>query len=1392
MTTATASANGTAPFPKTPCDAAKLYLSKGRAPIPLPPRSKKAVLKDWPNLRLTPANLEVNFPTGGENVGLLLGEPSGGLIDVDLDAPEAVAVAPFLLPATPLESGRAGKPRSHFWFVVDDPPAKATEEHKDLDGTMLIELRSTGAQTVVPPSRHEDTGELIVWHEFGEPAHVVAENLLQAVREVAAAALLSRHWPERGSRDEAAMALAGGLIRAGWDEEKVSRFLVAVAKAAGDEEAHARAGKAARASLKLKNDKNITGWPTLSRKLGQAGEAVVRRVRGWLLMDSGDCGNNEPQPWPDAIPLGEVPDVPPFPVAVLPGPMRRLVEETAWAMNCPLDFAAVPLLALAGGALGNARHLAITRTHTQPPLLYAVIVSLPGTTKSPVLKLLRRPFDDVQGRYLEEWRAQLDAWEQAEPDERGPRPVLKRCIVSDVTTESLGIVLCENPRGLVMVRDELAGLVAGMNQYKGGKGHDRQVYLALWAGDAILIDRKSDRALKGAPLYVTDPFTGIVGSVQPAVLDRLRGEPVRGMPPPDDGFLDRFLFAYPEGLRAIGEEWREVSEEALNAWREAIERLLGLSMVASEEGRPRPFYVHLTSSGKQAWQRFTHAHAEEVNAADFPPHLAGPWAKLKGYGARLALIVHYLRWVCGEATGEDVDGESMDRATALVAYFKAHARKVHAVMDADPRIADARKVFRWIVTNRRQRFQKRDAYQALKGTFKMADDLDPVMTVLEKHALIRQAPPTDRTGPGRKPSPFYEVHPRLPEVAPHNSHNSQNSLCGAGSGTPYPNSGDCGNCGEQVGDDGPAPEAEDDPDADSAPEPRPSAPPYLLVKDQSGLQTVIQALEETALVGLDLETTGLDPRADHVRLLSLALNTTDGGTFNYLVDCFAVDPAALFPALAEKELIIHNGAFDLAFMARRGFTPAGKVHDTMLLARLLTAGTNERNDLAACCSRWLNRSLNKEQQTSDWTGALSANQLAYAVADVEVLAPLLKVLTTKIKDASLANVEKIEARALPAFVWLAGNGVPFDRAGWDALTAEASSRAKQLIVQLDAVAPSRPGFLAVAGAWDWNSPLQIKEAFAAAGFAVDSTADDELAKIDHPMATLLRDYRAARKLETTYGNEWAAHVSTDGRIYASWNQLGTVAGRISCSEPNLQQIPRDVRYRRCFKAPPGRVLVKADYSQLQLRIAAKISGDEATLDAYARGEDLHTLTARKLTGQAEVSNADRHLAKAVNFGLLFGAGAKRLMVYAKTSYGIDLTEEEARHYRRAFFNAYPGLERWQKRAGNSTAKECRTLAGRRRLLDDKTPFTFRLNSPVQGTEADGAKLALALLWERREQVPGAFPVLFVHDEIVVECDEDKAEAVANWLKTAMTEAMAPLIAPVPAEVEVKVARTWSG
>jgi DNA polymerase-1 len=565
-------------------------------------------------------------------------------------------------------------------------------------------------------------------------------------------------------------------------------------------------------------------------------------------------------------------------------------------------------------------------------------------------------------------------------------------------------------------------------------------------------------------------------------------------------------------------------------------------------------------------------------------------------------------------------------------------------------------------------------------------------------------------------------------------------------------------------------------------------PAYRLVTDEAGLQTVAVALDGTALVGIDTETTGLDPRADRVRLLSLSTDAGDEGRFTWLVDCFAVDPAPLWGVLAEKELVGHNLLFDLQFLSPIGFVPAGTVRDTLHLAQLLSAGTTDRNTLALCCERYLGKALDKSEQTSDWSGALSDEQLAYAASDVDVLVPLLKAMSRKIVEAKLETIANIEQRCLPAVFWMAQHGVALDAYRWRVLARDAEHDAEQLRGELDHAAPNRPGTLNGCSPWNWNSTDQVQEVFGLLGIKIEKADEDTLAAIDHPLAQLLRRYRDASKRAGSFGDGWLSHVAADGRVYPTWRQMGAASGRMSCSDPNMQQLPRG-DHRRCVVAPAGHVLVKADYSQIELRIAAKISGDKALLDAYRRGDDLHTITAQRVLGIQHVTKQHRQLAKAVNFGLLFGMSAKGFLQYAKSNYGIEMTLADAYRLREAFFRSHPGLAAWH-RSIPSAAIDTRTLTGRRRL--DVRRFTEKLNTPVQGSGACGLKAALGLLWERRQQCPGAFPVLAVHDEILVEADADKADAAAAWLKQAMLDGMAPLIDPVAVEVEVTIGRTWGG
>jgi hypothetical protein len=270
-------------FPEDARSAAAIYLAKCLAPIPLPIRSKNPDYLNWTSLRLQLETLDQYFPPGeARNVGVLNGQPSQNHVDVDLDCEEARRVGRLLLPKTGWIFGRKTAAYSHWIFKTDVALDVAQVEHKDLDGAMLLELRGSGGMTVYPPSLHRDTGERIAWLSFTEPAQVKLAELERSVRRVAAATLLARHWPTRGTRDQAAMALTGGLLRTGWNEDEVSRFVEAMAVAADDEELRARASKAKRTGARQADDKATTGWPTLVEHLGDAGAEVVKRVQDWL------------------------------------------------------------------------------------------------------------------------------------------------------------------------------------------------------------------------------------------------------------------------------------------------------------------------------------------------------------------------------------------------------------------------------------------------------------------------------------------------------------------------------------------------------------------------------------------------------------------------------------------------------------------------------------------------------------------------------------------------------------------------------------------------------------------------------------------------------------------------------------------------------------------------------------------------------------------------------------------------------------------------------------------------------------------------------------------------------------------------------------------------------
>lgn len=569
--------------------------------------------------------------------------------------------------------------------------------------------------------------------------------------------------------------------------------------------------------------------------------------------------------------------------------------------------------------------------------------------------------------------------------------------------------------------------------------------------------------------------------------------------------------------------------------------------------------------------------------------------------------------------------------------------------------------------------------------------------------------------------------------------------------------------------------------------------PYTLLTTTADVQAALPTLLTALALGLDSETTGLDPRRHRLRLVQFATPE-----HVYILDAFRADVRLLAPVFAQApRLVGHNLKFDLHFLAAAGLPmPEGaRLFDTMLAAQLLDAaagGAPLKYNLAAVADRYLGETVDKTEQTSNWAAAtLTPEQVAYAAKDAAILLPLAERLDAELTAANLQATAALEMRALPAIVWLEQTGAPFDGDAWQALSDAAVYEKFRLEDTLTEATGT--GDMFGKSTVNWSSPDQVLRLLQERGHNIQHTDEASLLPLVEadPVIKLLLEHREASRKANVYGIEWLqkhAHPTT-GRIHADYFQLGSRAGRMSCQRPNLQQVPRDKAYRACFRPAPGRVLVKADYSQIELRIAAELTGDKRLLAAYRTGEDVHTVTAAAVLGaQDGVTPSQRQAAKALNFGLLYGMGAKTLREHAATNYGVVLTQQEAEDFRAGFFRTYTGLQAWHRRQPPDPV-DTRTVGGRRRLGVQR--FTEKLNTPVQGTGADGLKAALALLWETRHECPSAVPVFCVHDEIVLEVDEADAEMAKAWLARYMVQGMQQFLKRVPVVVEATIGQDWS-
>jgi hypothetical protein len=279
----------------------------------------------------------------------------------------------------------------------------------------------------------------------------------------------------------------------------------------------------------------------------------------------------------DLIELSAVPPPPAFPLDVLPTELARYVVGVGAMVNCPPDYAAVPLLALAGAAIGATRALEIKAGHAERPALYAAVIGRPSSGKTPAQNNVAQPVRDAQSRHHEAFRRARQAQQGAA--DGADEPVERILYVDDITVEKLAVVLQQNPRGVAVIKDELTGWVRAMDAHRGGKGADKQHWLSAWSGGQITVRRKTER---DGPGFVPHAFVAVVGGLPPDMLSAVRGGSAA------DGFMDRILFSYPDPLGAAAEDWSSISDEAADAWRRVLSFLWSIEADCEPAGGTRP------------------------------------------------------------------------------------------------------------------------------------------------------------------------------------------------------------------------------------------------------------------------------------------------------------------------------------------------------------------------------------------------------------------------------------------------------------------------------------------------------------------------------------------------------------------------------------------------------------------------------------------------------------------------------------------------------------------------------------------------------------------------------------------------------------------------------------
>jgi DNA polymerase-1 len=595
---------------------------------------------------------------------------------------------------------------------------------------------------------------------------------------------------------------------------------------------------------------------------------------------------------------------------------------------------------------------------------------------------------------------------------------------------------------------------------------------------------------------------------------------------------------------------------------------------------------------------------------------------------------------------------------------------------------------------------------------------------------------------------------------------------------------------------------------------------YEIITTQEALNAWLAKLAAAPLISFDTETDSLDYLRARIVGVPFAVSAGEAAyvplSHDYPGAPAQLDTgsvlAALKPLLEDeaKPKLGHHLKFDCHILANYGIALAGHRYDSMLESYVLNSVTT-RHDMDSTVEKYLGiKTIHYEDICGKGAKQIPFSQVdieraaEYAAEESDVTLQLHQILWPQLEALPrLKNLyESIEQPLVPVLYRMERTGVLVDRELLRKQSTELAGRMLELQTQ---------AHIEAGGVFNVDSPRQLQEIlFGKLGIPVirktptgqPSTAEDVLEELalSYPLPKLILEYRGVAKLKSTYTDTLPEQINQQtGRIHTSYHQAVAATGRLSSTDPNLQNIPirtpEGRRIRQAFVAPPGHSLVAADYSQIELRIMAHLSGDSSLLAAFAENRDVHQATAAEVLGipLATVTSDQRRSAKAVNFGLIYGMSAFGL------ARQLSISRGEAQKYVDLYFKRYPGVKRYmdQTRQKARDAGYVETIFGRRLYLPEilsrnqglrQSAERQAINAPMQGSAADIIKRAMIDVdaWLQSSKAPARL-IMQVHDELVLEVADEAVETLVQQLRQHMARA-AELT--VPLKVDVGIGRNW--